>query len=241
MLRLVLDSLRYWVTEMGVDGFRFDLVTTLLRDEQPPRRPGAPLQAGAARGPGAQPGQAHRRALGHGALRLPGRRLRRGLERVERPVPQLRARLLARQHPRRRRAGPAPGRLPRHLRRRGRPRRASTSSPRTTASPCATSSPTTSSTTAPTASPTATAPTTTAPGTAASRARPRTGHVDALRHRQTQNLMATLLLSNGVPDDHRRRRAGPDPAGQQQRLLPGLPHLLGALGHRPASGPTSPT
>jgi len=34
VLRLVLDSLRYWVTEMGVDGFRFDLVTTLLRDEK---------------------------------------------------------------------------------------------------------------------------------------------------------------------------------------------------------------
>jgi glycogen operon protein len=34
VLRLVLDSLRYWVTEMGVDGFRFDLVTTLVRDER---------------------------------------------------------------------------------------------------------------------------------------------------------------------------------------------------------------
>jgi len=34
VLRLVLDSLRYWVSEMGVDGFRFDLVTTLLRDER---------------------------------------------------------------------------------------------------------------------------------------------------------------------------------------------------------------
>ena len=34
VLRMVLDSLRYWVTEMGVDGFRFDLVTTLLRDER---------------------------------------------------------------------------------------------------------------------------------------------------------------------------------------------------------------
>jgi len=33
VLQLVLDSLRYWVTEMGVDGFRFDLVTTLLRDK----------------------------------------------------------------------------------------------------------------------------------------------------------------------------------------------------------------
>jgi glycogen debranching enzyme len=34
VLRMVLDSLRYWVTEMGVDGFRFDLVTTLIRDER---------------------------------------------------------------------------------------------------------------------------------------------------------------------------------------------------------------
>ena len=32
VLDLVLDSLRYWVSEMGVDGFRFDLATTLLRD-----------------------------------------------------------------------------------------------------------------------------------------------------------------------------------------------------------------
>ena len=32
-LRLILDSLRYWVTEMGVDGFRFDLAPTLARQE----------------------------------------------------------------------------------------------------------------------------------------------------------------------------------------------------------------
>ncbi len=31
-LQLVLDSLRYWATEMRVDGFRFDLTTTLARD-----------------------------------------------------------------------------------------------------------------------------------------------------------------------------------------------------------------
>ena len=34
VLRLILDSLRYWVAEMGVDGFRFDLATTLFRDER---------------------------------------------------------------------------------------------------------------------------------------------------------------------------------------------------------------
>ncbi len=33
VLQLVMDSLRYWVEEMHVDGFRFDLATTLAREE----------------------------------------------------------------------------------------------------------------------------------------------------------------------------------------------------------------
>ncbi|GAO05277.1 glycogen debranching protein GlgX [Anaeromyxobacter sp. PSR-1] len=33
-LALVMDSLRYWVTEMHVDGFRFDLAVTLARDPE---------------------------------------------------------------------------------------------------------------------------------------------------------------------------------------------------------------
>lgn len=32
--RLMMDSLRYWVNDMQIDGFRFDLATTLARDEQ---------------------------------------------------------------------------------------------------------------------------------------------------------------------------------------------------------------
>ncbi|HTQ22967.1 glycogen debranching protein GlgX [Mycobacterium sp.] len=32
-LRMVMDSLRYWVSSMGVDGFRFDLAPTLARDD----------------------------------------------------------------------------------------------------------------------------------------------------------------------------------------------------------------
>ena len=32
-LQLIMDSLRYWVTVMGVDGFRFDLAPTLARQE----------------------------------------------------------------------------------------------------------------------------------------------------------------------------------------------------------------
>ena len=31
--RMILDSLRYWVEEMHVDGFRFDLASILERDE----------------------------------------------------------------------------------------------------------------------------------------------------------------------------------------------------------------
>lgn len=34
VLQMVMDSLRYWVTEMHVDGFRFDLATTLGREAQ---------------------------------------------------------------------------------------------------------------------------------------------------------------------------------------------------------------
>src|SRR5438552_386246 len=31
-LQLIMDSLRYWITQMGVDGFRFDLAAALARD-----------------------------------------------------------------------------------------------------------------------------------------------------------------------------------------------------------------
>ena len=46
---------------------------------------------------------------------------------------------------------------------------------------------------------TATGPTTTAPGTTAPRARPTTREINALRARQQRNFLATLLLSQGVP------------------------------------------
>jgi isoamylase len=40
-LQLVIDSLRYWVTEMHVDGFRFDLARTLVRGLPDDNRPSA--------------------------------------------------------------------------------------------------------------------------------------------------------------------------------------------------------
>ncbi len=44
-LQLVLDSLRYWVEQMHVDGFRFDLATTLTRGRQGPDVQGAFVSA----------------------------------------------------------------------------------------------------------------------------------------------------------------------------------------------------
>ena len=41
--RLILDSLRYWVTEMHVDGFRFDLASILSRDENGHPLPSPPI------------------------------------------------------------------------------------------------------------------------------------------------------------------------------------------------------
>ena len=41
--RLILDSLHYWVTEMHVDGFRFDLASILTRDEDGRPLPSPPL------------------------------------------------------------------------------------------------------------------------------------------------------------------------------------------------------
>ena len=41
--RLIQDSLRYWVTEMHVDGFRFDLASILSRDERGQPMPNPPV------------------------------------------------------------------------------------------------------------------------------------------------------------------------------------------------------
>ena len=200
VLQLIMDSLRYWVLEMHVDGFRFDLASALARELYEVDRLGRVLRHHPS-GPGALAGQADRRAVGSRRGRLSGRQLPGAVDRMERPVPRLRAPLLAgrRRHasPSWRRGWPAArtctrttagGRTP-----------ASTSSPRTTASRCTTWSPTSRSTTRPTARTTATARTTTSAGTAASKGRPTIRRSASLRERQKRNLLATLFLSQGVP------------------------------------------
>lgn len=51
VLRLVLDSLRYWVEEMHVDGFRFDLAVTMGRNREGAYCPSVPFFAAIAQDP----------------------------------------------------------------------------------------------------------------------------------------------------------------------------------------------
>ena len=134
VMQMVLDSLRYWVQEMNVDGFRFDLACTLARGSarvRPPFRLPAelPFRSRAGRR------EDDRRALGHRTGRLPGRQFPARLGRVERQVPRRRARRLARRRPGadRSRRGSAPQRT-RSTTRAGAPGPASTSSRPMTAS-----------------------------------------------------------------------------------------------------------
>ena len=195
-----MDSLRYWVTEMHVDGFRFDLASSLAREfhdvdrlstffdlvQQDPvvsqvKLIAEPWDLGEG---GYQVGNFPPLwTEWNGKYRDTDARLLARRARVAAGVRQS--------------ASPA-RRTSTSTTAAARTRR-STSSPRTTASPCATWCPTTTSTTTPTARTTATASRTTGRGTAASRARPTTRTILALRARQQRNLMATLLLSQGVP------------------------------------------
>ena len=174
VLRLIMDSLRYWVTECHVDGFRFDLASALAREFFDVGRLSAFFDV-IHQDPDPLAGEADRRAVGPRPRRLPGRQLPGAVVGVERRVPRRDARLLARRTPtaaRSPRACWAP-RTSTRTTAATRSRR-STSSPPTTASRSPTSSPTSTSATRSTTRATATAPTTTARGTAASRARPTT-------------------------------------------------------------------
>ena len=176
VLRLVMDSLRYWVTEMHVDGFRFDLATALTRermdfDER------SPFLAAVHQDPVLRQVKliAEPWDLGPGGYRLGQfgspwaewndayrddvRRFWRGGPSPKEAPADLGWRLTGSQDVFSRPHARGVGQLPHRARR---------------LHDCATSSRTTASTTRPTARTTATAPTTTRRGTTASRARPRT-------------------------------------------------------------------
>ena len=92
--RLIVDSLRYWVGEMHVDGFRFDLATTVGRASQACVRSLRADLPDHQSGSGAVAREDDRRALGHRHRRLPGRQLSRAVRRMERQVPRCPAPLL---------------------------------------------------------------------------------------------------------------------------------------------------
>ena len=228
-----MDSLRYWVTEMHVDGFRFDLASTLAREFYDVDRLSALLRPHPA-GPGRLAGQAHRRAVGRRRGRLPGRQLP------------------ARCGP----SGTASTATPSATSGGARARRSASSPPGSPArrdlyesdgrKPYASINFVTAhdgftlhdlvsyndkhneangednrdgesnnrswncGVEGPTDDP----------------------DIVALREQQKRNFLATLLLSQGVPMLLARRRDGPHPARQQQRLLPGQRDLLGRLERR---------
>ena len=92
VLHLVLDSLRYWVQEMGVDGFRFDLATTLIRDANHHVDQRHRFKQEIAADPTFDGIKMIVEPWDVGPF---GRPLGTGLERMERPLSRIRARLLA--------------------------------------------------------------------------------------------------------------------------------------------------
>ncbi len=207
---------------MHVDGFRFDLASTLARELHEVDKLGAffdiihqdPVLSQVKLI--AEPWD-----LGEGGYQVgnfPGRLvgMERQVSRLRPPLLEGRRRRSSRNSPRASAAaatctsGAAGGRTP-----------ASISSPATTASRCKTWSPTTTSTTKPTAKTTATAPTTTSVGTAAPKGRPTIRQILELARTQETQLPGDAAALAGRAHAAGRRRNGPHAAGQQQRLLPG--------------------
>ena len=241
VLQLIMDSLRYWVTEMHVDGFRFDLASTLARELHEINRLGTFFDI-IHQDPIDLAGQADRRALGRRPRRLSGRQLPGPLDRVERQVPRHRPALLeggrrARQrvrHPVQRLQRPLPGRRPQALRQhqlRHLPRRLHAPRPRQLQREAQRGQ-----------------------RRGQPRRRRRQPELELRRrgadrrprdHRPPRAPEAEpdghAAALAGRADDLRRRRAEPHPEGEQQRLLPGQRHHLVRLGPRRARRSSSST
>ena len=99
VLQMVTDSLRYWVEECHVDGFRFDLATSLGR-EYDQFDTNAVFFDAVRQDPVLVPRQDDRRALGRRPERLSGREFSARLGGVERPLPRRDAHATGRATPR---------------------------------------------------------------------------------------------------------------------------------------------
>ena len=179
--RMVLDSLRYWVGECHVDGFRFDLAVALGRGRDDGYDPDHPFLVALRTDPVlsrvkliAEPWDVGVHGWRTGQFPPPFAEWNDRFRDSVRVVLAARRRPLRPRpaRPRRARAGDPPRRVPGPVRRRATAARSprSTTSRPTTASPSPTPRRTSASTTAPTARATATATGTTGRGTTASRA-----------------------------------------------------------------------
>ena len=220
VIQMVTDSLRYWVTETHVDGFRFDLGTILAREPN-----GFDNQSGFLKACCQDPVLAAVKLIaepwdcGPGGYQVGGfppgwaewndkfRDTVRDFWRGEAPASALAPRLCA--------SATASTTVA------ARPGLASISSPRMTDSPSTTSSPTTKNTTRPTAKTTTTAAPTTASWNCGAEGPTEDQEINALRERQIKNVLATLLLSQGTPMLLAGDEFGRTQARKQQRLLPG--------------------
>ena len=230
VLQLIMDSLRYWVTEMHVDGFRFDLASALARSfhdvdmlsaffdviHQDPvlsrvKLIAEPWDVGEG---GYQVGEFPPLwTEWNGSYRDTVRDFWPG-ERIG--VRDLGYRLS--------------GSTDLYADDGRRPFASINFVTATTASPCATWCRTSASTTRPTARATGTATTTTAPGTAGARARRgRRAWSRPARPADPQAAAHPAAVDRGA-DAGRRRRAVAHPGRQQQRVLPGQRDVLGGLG-----------
>ncbi len=114
VLQLIMDSLRYWVTEMHVDGFRFDLASTLARELFEVNQLGAFFDI-IHQDPILSQVKLIAEPWDVGPGRLPGGQLPGALDRVERQVPRLRPPVLEGRRRHRLGARHAPGRQQRPL------------------------------------------------------------------------------------------------------------------------------
>ena len=88
---MIQDSLRYWVTEMHVDGFRFDLASILSRDEHGHPLPNPPVLWDIESDPLLAGTKLIAEAWDAAGLVSGGKLHRRHLAGMERPVPRRRA------------------------------------------------------------------------------------------------------------------------------------------------------
>ena len=92
---MIMDSLRYWVTEMHVDGFRFDLASTLARELHDVDRLGAFFDI-IHQDPILSQVKLIAEPWDVGPGRISGGQLSRALDGVERQIPRLRPAVLER-------------------------------------------------------------------------------------------------------------------------------------------------